>query len=330
MRHSQSPIIVTSTNDIIPVQVWLARYECEFAYGPTDTPRAKRRDIEVFREFLASKIDIGNASIFDITHCLLTEFICARLDIEAASTVQRRLATITHWARWVVTYIPSYRPPKVRPPKPAPRPPRWLTSEQVTALRLAAPLCGETEFERARARFCIDAMLLAGFRAFELLNLYEHQISADGKLFLNVKRKGNQFSDVTICSTLRLSLTNYMQIRRDFLKNGFFKNRWGSRPTLPIVVSTWGAAFSNPASFKLSYKGLWRIVAEAAEQSGIVELSPHMCRHTFGRKLYESTLDLVLVAKAMGHTNTVTTLGYTTPAEDDILVAVNRMAENFK
>lgn len=330
MPRELGPIIVTSTNDIIPISVWLARYECEFAYGPTDTPRAKRRDLEVFREFLSARVDIGNSPVFDITHVLIADFVCDRLEVEAASTVQRRLATISHWARWVASFIPAYRPPKVRAPKPAPRPPRWLTPDQQKILREAAPLVGDTEFARARSKFCIEAMMLTGLRASELLNLYEHQVSFDKRFLLDVKRKGNVFADIPICDSLRKTLEEYLVLRARALKAGPLFGRWSARPTLPLVVSLRAAIYSAPQSFRMSYKSLWRIVAEVAEKAGIAELSPHMCRHTFGRRLYEATLDIALVAKAMSHSNTVTTLGYCSPGNDNILIAVNRMAEGLK
>ena len=325
-----APIIVTDVNELVPVGAWLARYETEFGWGQTATARAKHNDLNVFRDFLLPRIDIKSEPVFAITHTVLTEFVLERLEVDAASTVRRRLATIGHWARWVTFWVPSYRAPKVKAPQPAVKPPRWISEEDELKLLAASKEIGDNDFERARSQFCIEAMLLTGMRASELLNLFEHQLSSDQTYFMSVQRKGLKFSDLPIPDRLRDTLQHYMKLRKDHLKKGAFRGIWHLKCALPVVVSTHSARWDRPHSFRMHYRTLWRLVADVAEKAGITKISPHQCRHTFGRRLYEATLDVMLVAKAMSHSSTTTTLGYCSPSEDNIAQAVNRIAQRYK
>lgn len=330
MKTLPAPIIVTDVNELVPIGAWLARYETEFGWGVTHTARAKANDLRVFRDFLMPRLDIKVDPIFAVTHSLLNEFVLERLDVEAASTVQRRLATITHWARWCAASIPSFKPPKVKGPRPVKRPPRWISEEEELKLIAASREVGDCEFERWRTEFIIEALLLTGLRASELLNLFDHQISAEQTYFISVRRKGKKFADIPIPELLRDTLKHYMRARKNFLMRGDFFGRWAERPTLPVVISTHSARWDRPHSYRMSYKTLWRVVKEVSERAGLADISPHICRHTFGRRLYEQTNDLTLVSEAMSHESLTTTMGYCGPSQDNIAVAVNRMAQRYK
>jgi integrase/recombinase XerD len=50
-----------------------------------------------------------------------------------------------------------------------------------------------------------------------------------------------------------------------------------------------------------------------------------MLRHSFARGLLAAGVDLVAVAKLLGHSSVATTMAYTQPSEDEMRQAVERL-----
>lgn len=68
--------------------------------------------------------------------------------------------------------------------------------------------------------------------------------------------------------------------------------------------------------------GLRRIIRDLGPMAKIEELSPHVLRHTFGTRLRQAGVDLVVIAELMGHESVTTTMRYTRPGEqekDDVI-----------
>jgi integrase/recombinase XerD len=58
--------------------------------------------------------------------------------------------------------------------------------------------------------------------------------------------------------------------------------------------------------------------------SGIVDVHPHMLRHTYGRELVSSGVDIATVAELMGHSVNITRR-YPVPSMNDLEKAVERV-----
>jgi integrase/recombinase XerD len=60
----------------------------------------------------------------------------------------------------------------------------------------------------------------------------------------------------------------------------------------------------------LSAFGIFTIVRKYGEMIGIPDLDPHDLRRSYGRLMYETTRNIVLVKDYLGHADTKTTLRY--------------------
>ena len=67
------------------------------------------------------------------------------------------------------------------------------------------------------------------------------------------------------------------------------------------------------------------IVAKYAQAAGLEGVTPHQLRHSFGKQALDQGVDLVTVARLLGHTRLDTTARYTTPSESDLEKAVEKL-----
>jgi integrase/recombinase XerC len=63
---------------------------------------------------------------------------------------------------------------------------------------------------------------------------------------------------------------------------------------------------------------------ELSQDAG-VKITPHTLRHTFGKALTDAGVNPEQVATLMGHTSLETTRIYTTPTEQDLVTAVEKL-----
>lgn len=72
--------------------------------------------------------------------------------------------------------------------------------------------------------------------------------------------------------------------------------------------------------------GVQRMLGEYGRRAG-VEVTPHIARHSFAKRLVDSGVPLDRVAMLLGHASLDTTRIYTTPDERDLESAVDRLGE---
>lgn len=70
------------------------------------------------------------------------------------------------------------------------------------------------------------------------------------------------------------------------------------------------------------------MLARLGRRAG-VEVTPHVLRHSFAKKLIDAGVTMEKVASLLGHANLNTTRIYTTPSVTDLEMAVGAVGESF-
>jgi len=83
-----------------------------------------------------------------------------------------------------------------------------------------------------------------------------------------------------------------------------------------------GTIFETGPGGKVCTRFLRSLVAQMAKKSGIERLHCHLLRHTFGTTMLRYTKNLVLVQKALGHSDIGTTTIYTHIVDDELEAAM--------
>ncbi len=139
----------------------------------------------------------------------------------------------------------------------------------------------------------IELLVSTGLRASELCNLNIADLPiSHGKDSVWVRNgKGNVVRTIEINETLKNRIARYVKLHR--------KN---SKPNDPLLLSEWGG--------RISYQGLYTRVKRIGEHAGIGKLHPHMLRHTYLTRLYNTEHDLRFVQDQAGHASPTTTAIY--------------------
>lgn len=309
----------------------VASYIHHYASGNNHTSNAKRYDLGYWLKHCEA----------EELHCLrqwsvsaTEEFVEHRLAIgEAVTTVERRLATVKHFARKLSERFPEFINPtlEVRAPSLQEERPRHLSDEVVANLRRAATdlvLESPGHFPTYRARFILELMLATGMRLDECRRVVMGQISKDLSWFKQVRGKGKKFRNVYIREELREYLEAYLMQRDAYLKKSYVHLNT-SVAEMPLLVSNHSAVPGHPKSYGCSDKTIYRSIvgiAEVAEKEYPLDgnIHPHLLRHTFATDLLNSSKDVRLVAQALGHSDVKITMRYTTRTDTDLAAAIER------
>jgi integrase/recombinase XerD len=307
-----------------------------YAHGESHTARAKRYDLGHFLKFLAGKVsNVDSVAVADWTMQSTKDFIDSRLAKgESPATVSRRLATIKHFGRTIAERLPGYVNParEVKSPSFQISKPNGLTSDEIEALKDAANTGIERKtkkFSSERNRFLLLFLLATGLRADEVRVLTLGQLTEDHRWCRNVKTKGRRFRNVYLDEVIRAELDSYLNLRAENLVEKFPSSLGiDINPRVPVIISTYRGDPLKPESLAMSPKGIWNAISEfgiiASSANSKIRLHPHRLRHTFAHGLLESSLDIRLVAQALGHSDVRTTMRYTERSDDQLAEAIEK------
>jgi site-specific recombinase XerC len=167
------------------------------------------------------------------------------------------------------------------------RAPHWLSQEQINTILQAC---------NTRDGIVMGVLLGAGLRREELETLtFESltQIPHNGKMVdvLRVLGKGDKVRTIQISASLAHRI-----------------HEWEMNVGSGRIARSLGK--TGKIGEGLSAIGIFRIVRKHGLTIGIDDLDPHDCRRSYGRLLYESTGDIMLVKNALGHESVRTTQKY--------------------
>jgi site-specific recombinase XerD len=236
-----------------------------------------------------------------------------------ASTVNRRLAALSVYAKWAretgqIHVDPTENVKTVRQVAGAPK---WLDKHEQFALQRAI----ERDLQVSKLRYpkrwvtrrrdaSLTLFLLnTGLRLSELttMRLSDVQLSDRKGSLLVQNGKGGKQRTIPLNSEARKALQEWLAVRP---------------ATQEDVI--WVAVEGE--SDGLSGRAVQRILQRYAQEAGLEELTPHICRHSFAKNLVNSGAGLEKVASLLGHSNLNTTRIYITPDARDLEQAVEALA----
>lgn len=332
----------TQILDAKRLQEIMEQYISYYALGESHTAKAKRYDLEHFLIFLGkSRGGPSNVLVSDWTLQSTKDFMNDRLNHgEAPSTVSRRIATLKHFGRTIAERLPGYINParEAKSPSIQQTRPKGLSAAQNEQLRDAAldlwqSTANESlaiRFAALRNRYLLELLLSTGLRADEVRSLLLAQITEDFSWLKNVRTKGKKFRNVYLPESIRDLSKDYLFLRRSYILESFPLYRDLSpkeESRFPLLVSSRGAEITQPLSFGLNPKTIWRIIADIGvhvEKRVGESIHPHLLRHTFAHGLLDSSKDVRLVAQALGHSDVRTTMRYTERSDEEIAKAVEK------
>lgn len=234
----------------------------------------------------------------------------AELERRALShaTVYSMVSKVSSFYSWAMANIPEmaerigFNPVQLARPR-APRPygnAKALKDEEV--YRLLAQVPTDT-LPGLRDRALLHFYLLTGHRREEVIRLCWGDINTNGKVTINWRNKGGDYTEEEVHADTWRHLWKYLHAYlqasgrlKDMQPDDYLWVRHdpGSRADGNRLTSH---AFAK--RFKMY-----------ARQAGLGNKHLHQLRHTFGRMVAEETGDLAAVQKAMGHKNIADTRHY--------------------
>jgi integrase/recombinase XerC len=218
----------------------------------------------------------------------------------APQSVNRRLAAVRSFLRWAQAKKfakPIVTPKTVRHETPKPR---WLTRREELALLRAVERADDSRDEAI-----VKVLLNTGLRVSELASLTWNKIQIS-------KRKGS----VTVTGKGRKQRTIPLNVEaRDALLDlGGCQHDGTARAVL------------HGQRGRLTIRGIQNVVESYRAAAKLPDLTAHVLRHTFCKRLAEQKTGLEVIASLAGHESIETTRRYTEPGQEDLAAAVESLA----
>jgi len=264
-------------------QQYLRYLEVERRMAP-QTIVSYRSDFQQFLEFLRGEGRWGMASqdrlaTFSLENVRAYQYQMSA-DGFAASTVQRRLVSLSCFGTWMVKrhHVAENPLAALEYPKKPKRLPQVVAWEDLQAVMPAE--------DRSRDRAIISLLLYGGLRRGELVTLDVGDFSATMRK-LHITGKGSKDRVISLpqpaCETLGAYLT---------------QKRSSAKASDPLFVTSVGA--------RMTAKVVIRTVNRVARRFGR-HLHPHMFRHSYATELLDRGADLRDIKDLLGHESIATT-----------------------
>lgn len=280
-----------------------------------------------------------NGANFDLERVIPTNLKDYRSYLSTAreqkvSSVNRRLAALRTFFKWAVLSGRIGRSPLngVRTLRQQDAAPRWLDPQAEDSLQQALErrlqlVSAETAATPADQRAVRDvAMILlmwkAGLRVSEVaaLDVSDVKIQSSKRGTVQIRRgKGRKQRTVPLNATVIEGLRRWLAVRPQAGKALFLSRsdiRLTSRAIQQIVEQIGREAAAM---------GRTRSQADREIAESLSALSPHVLRHTCGKRLLDAGAQLTEVAQILGHEDLNITRRYTQPSADDLQRAADRI-----
>lgn len=278
----------------IHVDEFLAFLAVERGSSP-HTIEAYRGDLRLYLEALAAR---GVDSPDRVSPDDITAFaVDLRARKEAPSTVERRMAAIKSFHRFLVREGVTDNHPTSRVPLPKvpDRLPDVITIEQAEELLSQRFPAGPPGY---RDRAMLELLYGCGLRVSELVGLDIAYIDLPGG-FIRVLGKGQKERDVPVAGVAVAALQEYLAHGRPYL-----------RPKSATRPADSAALFLNARGARLTRQTVFNLVRKYGANLGL-EIHPHTLRHSYATHMLEGGADLRVLQEILGHADISTTQVYT-------------------
>lgn len=219
------------------------------------------------------------------------------------ATVNRRLAALRKFFTWAkaTARIQDLPTEAVKGIDASPRAPKALEKRELDRLIRAV----EKESKK-RDLALVLTLRHTGLRVSELCALRLADLDlGERKGGVTVRSgKGSKYRVVPLNVDARNAIRDYLAVR-------------------PAVTDD--HVFIGQRHGGLKPQAVENLVTKYARLAGFAEVTPHTLRHSFGKGLLDSGVDLVAVAALLGHSRLETTAIYTHPSARDLEYAVQRL-----
>lgn len=195
---------------------------------------------------------------------------------------------------------------RVASPKVPPGVPRPIPARDLATLRHALTPAEPTDVWRLRTRALFWVTYSSGGRVSEALSLLRHSLSDGAALVI---QKGGRAHTLVISATARQAILDYEDHRTDSSKFLFASLRPGR--------------LNDPLGWEETQEGWDRLGREL----GISRFTTHQIRHSCGTSMRRRGVDIVLIARHLGHRGLRTVMGYLEIELDDRVRAVALLDE---
>jgi site-specific recombinase XerD len=263
-----------------------------------------RSDLVCFaRWFQASNGEPFSASA--VTPTDVRDYRSHLLNVEARkpATVNRRLAALRKFFAWAKAtgLIHDLPTETVKGVKGEGMAPKWLDKREIDRLLRAVERDGNK-----RNLAILQTLRHTGLRVGELCELRKGDVEiSERKGVLTVRSgKGSKYRQVPLNNDVRRALSSYIEVRPATTGDYFFISQRGDG---------------------LQPQAVQNLVRKYADLAGLSDVTPHTLRHSFGKQALDAGVNLVTVAKLLGHQRLDTTAIYTQPGERDLEQAVEKL-----
>src|SRR5262249_32856591 len=223
------------------------------------------------------------------------------------ATVNRRLAALRSFFAWaqaqkLITENPTDAVKGVSRVRTAPQ---GLEKREVDRLLRSVQRHGTI-----RDRAIVETLRHTGIRVRELVGLRLGDVSISerkGELVIRSGKRG-KYRVVPLNLDARRAISTYLAVR----------------PKVPD-----DHLFIGQRRNGLGAHAVELLIQKYARLAGIPATTPHMLRHTFGKTLRDSGVDLVAIAELMGHERLDTTMQYGKPTLEDLRRASEKLEADY-
>jgi len=223
------------------------------------------------------------------------------------ATVNRRLTALRRFCEWakvqgLIAEVPTQQVKGVASSEVAPR---HLSKREADRLTRAVERYGTM-----RDIAIVQVLRHTGLRVAELCELRDGDLRiSDRRGELVVREgKGEKYREVPVNLDARKALADWLAVR---------------------PAGGDGHLFIGQRLEGLRSRQVENLVSKYARLAELEGVTPHTLRHTCAKALLDSGVDLVTVAKVLGHDSLETTKRYLTPTAADLQEAVRRLERDY-
>jgi integrase/recombinase XerD len=308
------------------LRAWMALYTQIHVVGaPLKTQQAKARDLEKFARFV--QVEVGHDQIDGWTPAVTKAFQSSLLKTISpvtqqaykATTVNRVLATVRHFATWVHAQRPLLAGnPLVGVRDVQTDAPDWNGVQRHHLLRLKAACeqrlkhCDRIDQSPLREAAIFFMLLHTGLRRSEVVGLNVSQYHHSG------------LHDVMRYKSKRITRKIHLpQEARDYLDQ-YLATRSEPAPDEPLFISRYGNRFGTKDVWRICQRLARQANAQVADEKDKFTLAPHKLRHTY-LKQFADKHGLSTAQEASGNVSTREIFRYTKPSQAELDEAVETL-----